>query len=136
MKRKILLDSFAMLAYLNKEVGFEAVREVMSVAQKSGDSVLMNEINAGEVYYILFRKRGLENSNYFVETILASLPILMVPNSFEDVMAAAIIKAEHPLSFADCFAVGTARKNNAVILTGDPEFKKVEHLVEIEWLEK
>jgi len=44
-------------------------------------------------------------------------------------------KAEHPLSFADCFAVDTARKNNAVIMTGDPEFKKIDQLVEIEWLD-
>ena len=135
MKRKRLLDSFAMLAYLNKEKGFEVVREVMSTAQKSDAPVLMNEINVGESYYILFKKRGPENADYFVDTILASLPILMVPNSFEDVMAAAKIKAEYPLSFADCFAVMTARKNNAVILTGDPEFKKVEQLVEIEWLD-
>jgi len=51
------------------------------------------------------------------------------------VINAAKIKAEHPLSFADCFAVVTARKYNAVIMTGDPEFKRVEQLVEIEWLD-
>ena len=136
MKRKRLLDSFAMIAYLNKEKGFEAVRKALSEAQKSGNPVLMNEINAGEVYYILFRKRGPENADYLMETILTSLPILMVSNVFEDVINAARIKAEHPLSFADCFAVDTARKNDAVIMTGDPEFKKVEQLVEIEWLGK
>ena len=136
MNRKRLLDSFAMLAYLNKEKGFEAVREAMSGAQKSGDPVLMNEINVGEVYYILFRKRGPEKADYFIGTILASLPILTIPNIFEDVVNAAKIKAAHPLSFADCFAVDTARKNNAVIMTGDPEFKKVEQLVQIEWLDK
>jgi predicted nucleic acid-binding protein len=52
------------------------------------------------------------------------------------VIEAARIKAEYPLSFSDCFAVDTARRENAIILTGDPEFKKVEHLVEIEWLSK
>ena len=36
----------------------------------------------------------------------------------------------------DCFAVASARKNNAVIMTGDPEFKKIEQLVEIEWLDR
>ena len=136
MKRKRLLDSFAMIAYLNKEKGFEEVREVMSEAQKTGDPVLMNEINVGEVYYILFRKRGPKKADYFLWTILASLPILTVSNAFEDVVNAAKIKAEHPLSFADCFAVDTARKNNAVIMTGDPEFKKVEQLVAIEWLDR
>jgi ribonuclease VapC len=95
----------------------------------------MNEINVGEVYYILFRKRGPEKADYFIETILASLPILTVSNGFDDVINAAKIKAEHPLSFADCLTVDTARKYNAIIMTGDPEFKKIEQLVEIEWLD-
>jgi len=124
-----------MIAYLNKEKGFEKVRDVMSEAQKSGDHVLMNEINVGEIYYILFRKRGPEKADYFIETILASLPILTVSNGFDDVIKAAKIKAEHPLSFADCFAAATAKKNNSVIMTGDPEFKKIEDLVAIEWLD-
>jgi len=30
--------------------------------------------------------------------------------------------------------VATARRENAAIVTGDPEFAKVEHLVHIDWL--
>ncbi len=136
MNRKRLLDSFALLAYLNKEAGFEMVRDVLAVAQKSGNDVLMNEINVGEAYYILYRKRGPEKAKYFLDTIMAGLPIVTFPNNFENVIDAAQIKAEYPLSFADCFAVSTARRENAAIITGDPEFKKIEHLVEIEWLSK
>jgi len=55
-------------------------------------------------------------------------------NGFGDVIKAAKIKAEYPLSFTDCFAVATAKKNNSVIMTGDPEFRKIEDLVAIEWL--
>ncbi len=40
------------------------------------------------------------------------------------------------LSFADCFVVTPARKMDAVIMTGDPEFKNVEHIIEIEWFAK
>jgi len=42
-----------LLAYLNKEANFERVKQILAVAQKSGDFVLMNEINIGETYYIL-----------------------------------------------------------------------------------
>lgn len=94
----------------------------------------MNEINIGETYYILFRKRGLEKAEYFLDTILVALPIVMVQNDFQDVIDAARIKGEYPLSFGDCFAVATARRKKAIILTGDPEFKKIEHLAKIEWL--
>jgi predicted nucleic acid-binding protein len=40
------------------------------------------------------------------------------------------------ISFADCFLVTPARKMDAVIMTGDLEFKNVEHIIEIEWLAK
>jgi len=45
-------------------------------------------------------------------------------------------RCRYPLSFADCFLVTPARKMDDVIMTGDPEFKNVEHIIEIEWLAK
>ena len=136
MKRKRLLDSYALLAYLNKEDGFEKVRNVLANAQKSSRPVLMNELNVGETYYILYRKRGHEQAEYFLDTVLAGLPISMISNDFNAVISASKIKARHALSFADCFAVATAQRENAVILTGDPEFKNVEKFVKIDWLTK
>jgi len=94
----------------------------------------MNEINIGETYYILFRKRGEEKAIYFLEMILPGLPILPVANDFEQVVAASRIKAQYSLSFTDCFAISTAIREKAVILTGDPEFKKITGLTAIEWI--
>jgi predicted nucleic acid-binding protein len=128
------LDSYALLAYLNKEDGFEQVRDVLGDAQKSSLPVLMNELNVGETYYILYRKRGHEKAEYFLDAVLAGLPISMISNDFDAVISAAKLKVRYALSFADCFAVATAQRENAVILTGDPEFKNVEKLVEIDWL--
>ena len=68
------------------------------------------------------------------ETILSGLPIRRAPNDFEQVIAAARLKAEYPLSYADCFVVATAVREGAIVLTGDPEFKSVESVVPIEWL--
>lgn len=45
---KRLLDSLALLAYLNEEDGFEKVRSVLTDAQKSNSYVIMNELNVGE----------------------------------------------------------------------------------------
>jgi ribonuclease VapC len=131
-----LLDSYALLAYLNKETGFEKVRNALADAQKSNLPVLMNELNVGETYYILYRKRGHDQAEYFLDTVLAGLPILMISNDFDAVISASKIKARHALSIADCFAVATAQRENAVILTADPEFKNVENLVSIDWLKK
>jgi ribonuclease VapC len=134
VKRKKLLDSYALLAYLNKENGFEKVRNVLANAQKTGYPVFMNELNVGETYYILYRKRGPEQAEYFLDTVMAGLPISLISNDFNAVVSASKIKARYPLSFVDCFAVATAQREDAVILTGDPEFENVEKFVKIDWL--
>lgn len=131
MRKKKLLDSFALLAYLKKEDNYQKVVHIIS----SEDVLSMiNEINLGEVFYILARERGAEKAEYFMNTILPSLAIRRIPNSFEDILEAARIKAGHSLSYADCFAVATARREDAPIVTGDPEFRKVENIVKIDWL--
>lgn len=136
MKRTILLDSFALLAYLNRETGFDKVRSALKGGTDVSGSVLMNDINVGETYYILSRKRGPEKADYFFNAIMPGLPIHIISNRIEDVMDAARIKASYPLSLADCFAAATARRENAVLMTGDPEFANIEHLVSVEWLNR
>ena len=49
-------------------------------------------------------------------------------------LAAAHVKAHHAISYADAFAVALAQSRQATLLTGDPEFRKVENLVAIDWL--
>lgn len=136
VSQKKVLDSFALLAYLARENDYVKVRKALADSRSVGRSLLMNEVNVGETYYILARRRGHKEAEEFLDVILAALAITIVPNTFADVIAAARLKAEYPLAYADCFAVATARNENAVIMTGDPEFKAIEHLVQIEWLSK
>ncbi len=131
MKKKKLLDSYALLAYLKAERGHEKVKALLSSA---GDTLLVNDINLGETYYILARERGMEQAGYFMNVIFPSLPITHIENRLADVIEAARIKSVHALSFADCFAAATAMKEKASIVTGDPEFRKIENQVRIEWI--
>jgi len=134
VKRRKLLDSFAMLAYLNRESGFQKVLDLMTEAQKTGDVVFVNEVNIGEAYYIISRGRSAGDADYFLDTILPLLPLTPIPASFNLVIEAARIKSRHPLSYADAFAVATALQENAAIVTGDPEFRLVESIVAVEWI--
>lgn len=132
-KKKSLLDSFALLAFLNREHGFERVRHLLRTARASGESLLMNDVNIGEVYYLTAQRRSREKAEKFLRS-LESLPIQPVSNSFDDVLEAARIKTWAPISYADAFAVASAIRRNARVVTGDPEFQAVAHVVEIDWL--
>lgn len=133
MKRKILLDSYALLAYLKKEDNYKKVIELLNLAPHDC-SIMMNEINAAESYYIIARERGIKQADYFIETILPNLPIDIISNSFNQIIDASRIKADHPISYTDCFVVATAIREKAIIVTGDPDFKRFEDIVDVEWI--
>ncbi len=128
-----LLDSFALLTFLNREDGFEKVRSLLKAASRSRGSVLMNEINVGEVYYVTAKHRTVERADEFLRR-LETLPIQLVSNGLSDVLEAARIKARFPISYADAFTVATAIRRRAMIVTRHREFAQVEHLAKIAWL--
>lgn len=130
-----LLDSFALLAYLNNEPGQARVETVLAEAEKGQCSVLMSMINLGEVLYQVERLRDFYAAQRTL-LLAESLPIKLLDATREMVLDAAHIKAAHPLSYADAFAVAAARHYQATVLTGDPEFQAVETLISIEWLPK
>lgn len=127
-----VLDSFALLAYLEGEVGMARVREVLAGAMHT---IHLSLINLGEVLYITERERGLVEAQRALAAI-DQLPLQIVPVSRPTVLAAAHVKARYPLSYADAFAVVTAREHRGTLITGDPEIRSVERdgIVRVEWL--
>jgi predicted nucleic acid-binding protein len=93
----------------------------------------MSEINLGEVYYITIRRLGVETARRFLEQFF-TLTVQRVPVTWELIESASELKAQHAISYADCFVAATALKVHGAIVTGDPEFKKVEHIVQIDWI--
>jgi predicted nucleic acid-binding protein len=133
-KPTYLLDSFALLAYLNDEPGGDRVQEMLTLAKSHKCRLVMSLINLGEVLYITERKRGLSTAQT-VQALLESLPLELLEASRDLILDAAHIKALHPISYADAFAVALAIRESAIILTGDPEYQSVEDLVRIDWLQ-
>ena len=133
MTKPNVLDSFALIAFLAKERGFEKVRALLHEAQASNRPLLMNEINIGEVYYLTAREQSVEQAEAFLHD-LETLPIHPVTNTFQQVLDAARLKARFPVSYADAFATATAVREGARLVTGDPELRSVAHLVEILWI--
>ncbi len=128
-----ILDSYALLAFLNREPGGERVQTTFSQAMASQVQVLLCLINLGEVLYIVERRHGLPTAQYIL-ALVESLPIHLVEASRNLVLDAAHIKAHFPISYADAFVAALAQQEKAVILTGDPEFKAITALCQVEWL--
>ena len=130
-----VLDSFALLAYLEGEAGMARVRSVLGGAEARRHVVYLSLINLGEVLYITERERGLVEARRTLGTI-DQLPLEIVGVSRATVLAAAHIKARFPIAYADAFAVVTARDRGGVVMTGDREFEPLAAagVVAVAWL--
>ncbi|GAX62798.1 hypothetical protein SCALIN_C43_0054 [Candidatus Scalindua japonica] len=71
MKKKYLLDTYALLAYLKEENSYEKVKNPLS---SDNTQMLMNEITIGETFYILERGRGMEKAEYFLNIFFHHCP--------------------------------------------------------------
>jgi ribonuclease VapC len=129
-----ILDSYALLAYLGGEPGEARVKEILHDASLDEIRVLMSLINLGEVVYITERERGMAKAQE-VLAMVEQLPIEVLPVDRQTVLAAAHVKANHPVAYADAFAIEAAQKLEGSLITGDPEFETVQELIQIEWID-
>ena len=128
-----VLDSWALLCYLEQEPGFEKLIELFEKATESSKPLLMCVINWGEVYYQVARRFGEETAQE-IERLIQSLPIMLVDADKNLTREAARFKATKRMAYADCFAAALARLKKAELYTGDPDFRTVEKDIKIVWL--
>jgi predicted nucleic acid-binding protein len=135
VKKTKLLDSYAILVWIQNESGAQAVEDLFLSAQKGQIHLVVSELNLGEVYYKCIRRAGKVPASEILEQFFL-LPMEIVPVDWDIIRKASEVKADIPIAYADCFAIATALLKKAIIVTGDPEFEKASHLVNIEWLNR
>jgi predicted nucleic acid-binding protein len=129
----VVLDSFAVLAFLFGEPGYEKVLTVLEKAAETDSNLMIAAPNWAEVRYIVERKVGL--SEWLrVRARLLGLPLNIVPADQEFSELAGELKVVKKMSLADCFAAALAKREKAEIYTGDPEFKTVAREIKVVWL--
>jgi predicted nucleic acid-binding protein len=129
----VVLDSFALVSLFHKETGWRKVRDILQTLLSQGEKALLCLINWGEFYYVTRRRAGQERADDAL-ILLQQLPVSVVSVDEDLVREAATLKSEYPISYADAFCIATALRSTGQIVTNDPEYHAVEHLVKVLWL--
>lgn len=132
---RYVLDSFALLAYLQAEPGGAMVKTILHEAKAGQAAAFISLINLGEVLYKLERQQGAGSVPGSI-ALLESLPLIVAEATRARVYAAAHLKANYAISYADTFVAALAQELDAVVLTGDPEFRKLGDTVRVQWLQQ
>jgi predicted nucleic acid-binding protein len=122
--KRIVFDSYAVIALFREETGFEVVRDLLVQISHNKAEGYITTVNAGEVYYMISRK---SNSKYAEDALdaLLQLPILLIDADLSLSTEAAKIKSRFSLSYADAYAAALSILKKATLITGDKEFENL-----------
>jgi len=130
---RLVLDSFALMAYFQEEHGAVTVRNLIKKANTKSCVLKLSSINWGEIYYSIVRSKGTRAGEQYL-ILMEQLPVEVVDVDRRSVMEAALLKSRYALSYADCFAAALAQRENCPVLTGDKEFKQLLPIIKIQFL--
>ena len=130
-----IVDSWAMLAWLQDEPGAAAVDAFFQEADAGRLQLLMSWINVGETFSILAWRKGLHVAEEFLKR-LPSLPIRLVLPDQDAILEMARLKSSGrpALGYTDAFAASLALHEHATIITGDPDIAALRDLVTVDWV--
>ena len=121
-----------MIAWVKDEAAAPIVEVFLQDADSEKIELLMSWMNVAETFYILAKRNSPAVADQFLAR-LPSLPIRIILPDEEGIMAAARIKAFHPIAFGDAFAIALAKSEGASVITGDNEIRRCA-LVPVDWI--
>jgi predicted nucleic acid-binding protein len=122
--KRHILDSSALLRFLTRDAGGELVTRLVKQARDEGDHLSMSVVNWGEVFYTVARRRSLKEAGIAMEAVDA-LPIKIVDAERELTRAAAKLKVNFALPYADCFAAALTGADGVLVTADIKDFKRV-----------
>jgi predicted nucleic acid-binding protein len=129
-----VLDSSAVLRFIDKEAGAERVREIFRACAGGEADVCISAVQWGEVAGVLRNRFSAPAQKRILESLMQLLPGV-VPASVERAVRAAELRIDRKIAYAGAFALDLAMDSaDHVLVTADYDFKAVADLAQIEFL--
>jgi uncharacterized protein len=108
-------------------------------AERGQADCVTSIINLGEAFYRLVGVNRREQADSLWRmTLRRQLPVSVKEATQRRVRRAAELKSNHPIAYADAFAVATALEFQATLVTGDPGIMPLagRYDLKVEWLQQ
>jgi predicted nucleic acid-binding protein len=129
-----VLDSSAVLRFIDREAGVERVRAIFRSCAGGQDEVYISAVQWGEVAGKLRGSLGVSSQKLVLEN-MTQLGLSIISATAGRAVRAAEIKVDCKLAYADAFAIELAMDSpDHVLVTADYDFKAVADLAQIEFL--
>lgn len=120
-----VLDTSALLAYIENEDGADEIGTLLMNALDGTDEISILTVSCIEVYYISIQEQGDIIARDRLR-LIEDLPIVLESLDEKLIRIIGDFKATNAMSFADSCIAGLAKFKNAILVHKDPEFEQIE----------
>ncbi len=128
-----VIDAQPIVGAIRQEAIQPIVDRIVADSVSGRIRLRLTTVNAGEVVYGVERVLGAASGHRALGQIQEWTEIVAV--DLELAARAGWIKLRGGISYADCFAAALAHRDGVPVITGDPEFRRIEDIVRIAWLD-
>ena len=123
-KKFYILDTSAILTYIEDEDGSEYVENLLIDAEKEIIDIYVSFISLTEVFYITLREK---DEPLAVERIklMQSLAVKIQESDETVNIKAGKLKARNSISLADAYIAALCQIHNGILVHKDPEYEKL-----------
>ena len=126
---KYILDTSALLAYIENEDGTSEIEELFRQALEDKIELFISVISCIEVGYVSWREQGETVARERLR-LIDDLPVSQEAVDERLVETIAAIKATRTMSFADSCIAGLAKFKQAKLVHKDPEYEQIENEIQ------
>ena len=119
-----VLDTSALLTYIEDEEGSEDVENILMDAEKEKVAIYLAFISITEIFYITTREKGASEALKRIE-LINSLAVQVKESDEEFNISAGKLKAQNKISLADSYIAALNLNYNGILVHKDPEFEKL-----------
>lgn len=127
-KEIYVLDTSALLTYIEDEKGTEYVESLLIRAEKGDVLIYVAFISITEVYYITAQEKD-ETEALRRIRLIKSLAIRVVESNEDLNLRAGKLKAANRISLADAYISALCQEYDGILIHKDPEFEKMSPLI-------
>jgi ribonuclease VapC len=127
-----VLDSYALLAFLEDEPGADLVRGLLAKAEDRGAKLLLSVVSLGEVWASIARSSSPQDADHYIEEI-QGMSVDIVDADWSMTRQAASLRASLGLPYAACFAIALAKARRAELISGNREIAEADTGITVTW---
>ncbi len=124
-----ILDTSAVLTFLEDEEGAERVESLLIEAEKGNVTVYLSFISLTEVFYITKKEKGEQEASERLG-LIKSLAVHIIESEEPLNIMAGTLKADYRISLADAFIAALCQYHQGIIVHKDPEFEQLAPLMQ------